>query len=196
MSETTDLANRTLEFKRGEFEPITCEFQGEVTADCQKNLARAFEYLDEAIGDVLFERCAGLHIKIGDNLTDGGGEAKAKDNLVVLDYNKMSMSLQESEDLLVREGWFNKDERARTLPEIKDEPWSTLVYDAIHEVGHIFDERSPGDKNNRLNLSISPTKYGKEKANEAFPEAFTYFVLKQPLDPEALKAVMRTISKD
>lgn len=152
---------------------------------CHEMVGVAFGLLDDKLSNSMKEKLAKITVRIGPALIDGGGEARAEDSLILLDSNKMVLSLQESEDLLVQAGYFNQTERTRVLPELKDQPWSTLVYELVHEFGHIVDYHMPGEPYHRIAPELSPTKYGQKSAHETFAEVFTYWVFNQELPSEA-----------
>lgn len=141
-----------------------------------------------ALGET-FPVAGELLIEIADDITESGGEARAEEDRILFDYEKMKLSLQESEDTLVAEGWIEAGERTKVLPNIKDKPWSSLVYDLVHELGHIIDGKAPGKVYKRLDPQAAPTKYGGRNGREAFAEAFTYWVFEQPISVEAEQAV-------
>ncbi len=172
--------------------PITIEVQGGIPTECKEALDQAIVHLEIALRNQFNDVCSGLTIRLGDDLVEGGGEAKAEENLIHLDRKKMAMSLQDAEDLLVGLGLFNPGERTKTLHKQKDKPWSCLTYELIHETGHIADWKLPGAKYNRVRAELSPTKYGKQNSWEAFAEIFTYWVLGTPIQDSAQK-IMKSI---
>ncbi len=143
------------------------------------------------------KKLAGVVISVGENLTESGGRADAENNTVVLDKIKNNFSLSEVEPWLVEQGFLNPGDWTKTMAEDSvNSKWSTLTYQLIHELGHIVDGRSVGDKYMRLDPSLSPTKYGSEDASEAFAEAFAHYVLGAPTG-EAVKDVLdKTIASE
>ncbi len=143
------------------------------------------------------KKLAGVVISVGDDLTDSGGLADAKNNTVVLDKIKNNFSLSEVEPWLVEQGFLNPGDWTKTMAEDSvNSKWSTLTYQLIHELGHIVDGRSVGVKYMRLDPSLSPTKYGSGDASEAFAEAFAHYVLGAPTG-EAVKDVLdKTIASE
>lgn len=169
--------------------PITVEVQGGASPECKEALDLAVDYLESSLKDRFDVVCGGLTVRIGHNLVDGGGEAKAEENLILLDRQKMAMTLHEVEDLLVAMGEFNPGERTKPLDDIKDNPYSCLVYELVHETGHIADWKLPGSKYNRISPKLSPTKYGKKNSWEAFAELFTYWTFGQPLPVKSVQVM-------
>lgn len=158
-------------------QPIRVEFQGEIPSTCHSAIGQAIDYLEAALKDSYGVVCGGVTVRIGSGLVDGGGEARAEENLILLDREKMGMSLQDAEDLLVQMEMYNPGERTKTLPDVKDMPFSCLIYELVHETGHIADGKLPGPKYSRASSELSPTKYGKQNERESFAEIFTYWVL-------------------
>lgn len=171
---------------------MTVEIQKDAEPTPEWAIGEARARIQDALGDT-FPVAGELLIEIADNITESGGEARAEEDRILFDYEKMKLSLQESEDFLVAEGWIEPGDRTRLLPDIKDKPWSSLVYDLVHELAHVIDGKVPGDKYERLDPKLAPTKYGKRNAREAFAEAFTYWVFGQPVDPEAEEVIKGTI---
>ncbi len=169
--------------------PIIVEVQDTISPECRTALDRAIDSLESSLGDKFNEVCGGLTVRIGDNLVDGGGQANAEENLILLDRQKMAMTLQAAEDLLVAMGEFNPGERTAVLTEIKDEPYSCLVYELIHETGHLVDAKLPGEAYGRISPELGLTKYGKKNSWEAFAEVFTYWTAGQPLPKASLHVV-------
>lgn len=163
---------------------VTVEIQTgtEPTPDWAIELAKS--KVQAALGDT-FPVTGDLLIEVADNITESGGEARVEEDHILFDYKKMRLSLQASEDIMVADGWVEPGERTKVLPNIKDKPWSSLVYDLVHELGHIVDGKAPGNKYERIDPKIAPTKYGKRNSREAFAETFTYWVFRQLVNPEA-----------
>lgn len=160
--------------------------------------ANALEKLDDFFGGRFAECFSGLHIKIGDDLVEGGALALAQDNTILADRQKMLISLQESEHLLSE--YFDPGDRTRTMDdELAKQPGSVLIYELIHETGHILDETAQGRSAKGL-TPHSPTKYGRElddwhndKDHEAFAEGFTHKVLGQPVSLTMEQAVAEAV---
>ncbi len=177
------------------YSPAAChgllqfEIQGEREAECLTAIEASLVRIDTHGNEETINALQGVKVKIGEGLVDGGGQAIASERLVLMDYSKMKMSLQESENFLVEKGEFLPGQRTKCLPRQKDESWSTLRYELVHELAHIIDETLPGPMRHRLPRSLSPTLYGKKADHEAFAEAFTYWIYDQPL-PDLVQRVM------
>lgn len=188
----------------GEFIPnkvVTSIDRLELSGFDEPGSLQAAQFALDKIGEKLtpeqLEKLAGVVISVGDDLTDSGGRADAENNRVVLDKAKNQLSISVAEALLVEQGFLNPGDWTKTMAEDSvSSKWSTLTYQLIHELGHIVDGRSVGDKYMRLDRSLSPTKYGSEDASEAFAEAFAHYVLGAPTG-EAVKDVLdKTIASE
>ena len=160
---------------------------------------RALSRLDTLFDGKFAEAFSGLLIKIGDDLTESGGEAFPDKNEIVLDRRKMLLSLLEAEalmpDVLDQSDWsgvMSEDEAGK--------PGSCIEYNIINEVGHILDEQAEDRAAHHVNASESPTKYGRQsdqfhedKDHEAFAEGFTYKAYNQPITEVMNLAVSRAI---
>ena len=164
------------------------EIYGIEGEDCQQAVDRALQALTQRLPQNGAAILPGIRIDIGHNLTESGGEADPDTRRIVLDAGKNSHSLQETENLLVKQGILDLDDWIVVLPEVKDEPWSTLSYNIPHEVGHLLG----GD----LLPEFAPTQYGRDKPGEAFPEAFTYWIYGKPIAPEAEKAIREALDQN
>lgn len=164
------------EYMPPSFTSMKCVIIGESQPELLGALDFTLDKLKKRMGERADELLADVTVKIGSGLVEGGGQAVAEENLVLLDLEKMRMTLQASEDFLVQEGYFKPGERTRILPDHKDEPWSTMIYELTHELGHIVGERTGVE----FDKSFSPTKYGQSSPHEAFAEAFTYWVWEFP----------------
>lgn len=162
---------------------------------CRVMVGRAFDLLDAKLNDAARSRLAGVRVVIKPGVIQGGGEARPDENLILLNSDKVRLSLQESEDFLVGEGYFKPGERTQVFPDIKDDPWSTLVYELIHETGHFFDEDMP--------LGLSPTQYPQAKeektkepaGHEVFCESYVYWVTGVSMDAQAESIVAAKVGK-
>lgn len=171
-------------------ENIHVEYAKGLGDECREMVDFALGVLEDKLGDQLKDKLAHVTVKIGPGLVDGGGEAKAEEGLILLDSDKMVLSLQQSEDFLVQAGYYEPTERTRTLPDRKDRPWSTLAYELVHEFGHMVDFHLPGEPYHRVSADLSPTKYGKKQPHEAFAEIFTYWVFDQESPPEVAQILV------
>lgn len=162
---------------------------------CKAMLGQAFDLLDAKLNDDARNRLTGVKLEIGPGVTEGGGQALVDQNRILLDSDKVRLSLQQSEDFLVQEGYFNPGERTQVFPDIKDEPWSTLVYELVHETAHFFDED--------MSLDLSPTQYPKAKeekdgqpaGHEVFCESYVYWIADAPMDAEAKRIITAKVGK-
>lgn len=154
----------------------------------------ALEAIDHFTGGKAADIFTGLHIKIGEDITDGGAKAVAEENQVLLSGRKMLLSIAEMKQV---SGSYDADE----LSDFPDEnrPAGALEYTLVHEIGHILDgQTQTGNAYHRIDASESPTKYGREadkwhdsnKDHEAFAEGFAHAVYGMPVS-DAMKAAVR-----
>ena len=165
--------------------------------------------LHEAIGrlDVYFdgkfaELFRGLEIEVGDGLTNGGGEAFGEANKIVLDRQKMLMPVSDEDKLLAELGFANEGDRLRALS-AELHSMSAVVYELVHEVGHIVEERADlhlpaNDRLKRASnmANLSPTNlYNQDpsRPQEAFAEAFAYKVFGQKVNEELGSVVDKAV---
>lgn len=174
----------------------------EEQATLQAALIPAIEKLDEFFGGSFAERFKGLETEIGDGLTDGGAEAFGDQNRIVMDRQKMLMTVREEDAHLAELGLAQAGDRLRAVPpELHDKP--AAFYEFIHEIGHVIEEQADIDKPKEQRLQRaagladeSPTQlYGQDpsRPQEAFAEAFAHMVLGQPVEPEMAAIVNQAI---
>lgn len=173
------------------------EYSQEEQVRLSEATEQALESLDVFLGGKASELFAGLRIKIGEGLIEGGGKAYAEDNELVLSGHKMMLSIAEMRRI---SGAYDVDELGggRIDP---DQPYGTLGYTLVHEMGHILDgQTESGQAYSRINSSESPTKYGREsdewhehKDHEAFAEGFAHTVYGMPVSETMKLAVQDTI---
>jgi|GEM_PF-2026336 hypothetical protein len=153
----------------------------------------AIERLDDFFDGKFAELFRGLEVQVGDGLTESGGEAFGDQNRIVLDRQKMLLTLREEDALYAQNGFADEGDRMRAVGE-EAYDMSAAYYELIHEVGHILEERADLHlpKHERLHradglAAKSPTQlYNQdpEKPHEAFAEAFAYMVLGNTIDHE------------
>lgn len=164
----------------------------------QKVLAE--ETIEEVLGllskksDKLERLFKDTTITIGDNLIDLGAKANAEKMEIILDAQKNSLSLKDAENFLVSQSILNPGDWTKTFTQ-NTEQWSCLIYQLIHEFGHIVDGNVLGEKYHRISVDFSPTKYGNKDESEAFAEIFTYWVFGAKLGNNLSSIVENTISK-
>ncbi|MHB1864878.1 MAG: hypothetical protein ACYCPS_01780 [Candidatus Saccharimonadales bacterium] len=167
---------------------------GIIGSDCKRAVSFALDILEVKLSSSAKSIINGTIVQIANGLIQSGASTDAEHKKIILDADKNSLSLQEAEDLLVSEGILNPDDWTRALVFVKNEPWSCITYQLIHEFGHIIDGLSKGNKYKRLKPEFSPTKYGKENETEAFSEAFSYWLFDLNMAPEAKQVIASVIS--
>jgi len=177
-------------------------FEIHANAEEQKKLEAALltsvEYLDRFFDGKFAGLFKGLEVEIGDNLTEGGGEALSAENKIVLDRQKMLMTVRESDALLAELGMAHEGDRLRAVPEELHD-MSVAVYEFVHEVGHIVHDRSEGERPTPSDLAAkSPTHLYLQdptRANEAVAEGFAYMVFGQEIDSDLGGVVRQSVDK-
>lgn len=169
------------------------EERQQLTDTAKEALVKVDEYLDGKTEDIF----SGLTIRIGENVTKGGGEAISDKNMIKLNGRPMLMSLSEMRHKVPDYG--HEELRGSTIDE--DEVGGALRYTLVHEMGHILDELTEtGDKRHRVASSESPTIYGREpdqynseKDHEAFAEGFAHVVYGMPVSGALAEAIQETV---
>ncbi len=136
---------------------------------------------------------SGLHIRIGEDVTEGGAKAVAEENRVLLNGRKMLMSIAEMRRVSGAYG----DEELNDFPD-EHRPGGALEYTLVHEMAHVLDgQTKTGEAYHRVAASESPTIYGREfdkwntnnKDHEAFAEGFAHAVWGMPVS-ETMKTIV------
>ena len=161
-------------------------------------LLKAVEQMDIFFDGKFAELFRGLEIKVGDGLTEGGGEAFAEKNLVVLDRSKMLLSIREADEIIAQIGMSKVGDRLASVPDDLSE-MSVAVYEVVHEIGHIVEGRADSHlpKEQRYKRAEGLTDKSPShlylqdpnKPHEAFAEAFAHMVYERDVD-EGLRAVV------
>lgn len=154
----------------------------------------ALQAIDQFTGGKAADIFTGLHIKIGEDVAEGGAKAVAEENAVLLNGRKMLLSVAEMRQL---SGAY-RDEELAGFPD-EQRPGGALEYTLVHEIGHVLDgQTKTGEAYHRVAASESPTKYGREtdewhadnKDHEAFAEGFAHAVYGMPVS-ETMEATVR-----
>lgn len=174
---------------------LDVEISGIKNEDCQEAIEVAIGLLSKKLPPSMQALVKGTEITIADGLIESGGLTKAEDKKIILDATKNTLSLQTAEDFLVEAGYLNKGDWTKALPETKNQEWSCLTYQLIHEFGHLIDGLAGGDSYTRLSQQLSPTKYGSTSSSEAFAEAFAYWVFELDQAPEAQKLITSVLNQ-
>lgn len=174
-------------------EPLNIKVSGVGEGLYKHALHQALGVLSEKLSLKIKQLIVGTQIVIGEGLIQSGGLTHAEDKKIILDAAKNALSLQTAEDYLVEGGYLNKGDWTNALPSSKDQKWSCLTYQLIHEFGHLIDGLSIGKPYKRLDSEFSPTKYGKTSSSESFAEAFAYWIFDLETSPEAKLAVIEIL---
>ncbi len=170
--------------RQGSFEVF-----GEVEPECQDAIDFVEQVLRAKLDDQQMAMLRMYKIRFFKSDEDHGAHVDFEHKEIACNRDDAAMSLQESEDFLVGKGIIEPGDTTTLLRSIKDNPWSTLVSELVHEYGHVLDKNSGGAAYRRLDPSLSPTKYGSKESHEAFADAFRIWIFDGKLNDEAKKAV-------
>lgn len=131
--------------------------------------------------EMLLEECldsrlySGLKVVFCEGgIISGGGQALAREGLVILDISKPS-AIQETEDHLIERGFLDAGDWSKlSVPNN-----SAIGLTLIHELGHIFEFKRFGDYGiafSELDTVEAPTRYGRQNPSEDFAESFAYLI--------------------
>lgn len=174
---------------------LDVEVVGATDVACSSAVKFALELLDHKLSENLLMLVSGTKVEIEDGVIDSGAQTYAEQKKIILDARKNALSLKEAEILLVKDGTLNSGDWSKALKFAKNEPWSCLTYQLVHEFGHLIDGLSGGPKYERLGTSLSPTKYGSTNSSETFAEVFAYWVFDLPFKPQAKKVIEELVAK-
>ena len=163
--------------------------------ESSRNLAlnEALDLLTKKLPPAVKQLVLNTKVVIGEGLIESGGFTNAENKQITLDAGKNALSLQEAENLLIEAGYLRPGDWTKALPLSKDQKWSCLTYQFVHEFGHLIDGLSDGEAYNRLSVQASPTKYGITSASESFAEAFAYWIFDLDILSEAKLSVFKVL---
>ncbi|MFY9228191.1 MAG: hypothetical protein WAO28_02590 [Candidatus Microsaccharimonas sp.] len=176
---------------------ITPGYTAEEEMLITQSTENALQAIDRLLGGKSGDIFAGLHIKIGEDITEGGGKAIAEENTVLLNGRKMLLSIDEMREI---SGAYDDAELAGFAD--TQRPGGTLEYTLTHEMGHILDgQTEAGDQYHRVSAAESPTRYGRDadewnddnKDHEAFAEGFAHLAYGMPVSSSLEASVRDTI---
>ncbi len=169
--------------------PLDIKAIGISEPDCMSAVSFALSSLEHKLPHAQQKLIAGTEIEIADGVITSGANTDAKNKKIILDATKNSLSLVSAENLLVKAEILSPDDWTKALTYAKNEPWSCLTYQLVHEFGHIIDGLSPGESYNRMSADLSPTKYGSANQTESFAEVFAYWIFDLPIDAKAKQII-------
>lgn len=163
------------------------EVIGLVDSECQTAIDYASNALRAKVTPLQMELLQQFKIRFFRSEEKRGSHVDFKKKEIACNRDDAVMSLQQSENYLVEQGVIEPGDTTNLLPDIKDQPWSTLTSELVHECGHVLDMSSGGNAYHRLAPEFSPTKYGSREPHEAFAEAFRFWIFDGELADEAKK---------
>lgn len=155
----------------------------------------ATERLQRYFDGRLTEALPGLKVYFGDGLIEGGGEALADENAIIIDASKGKMTVAEAERFLVGIGSLHEGDWTKIVG--PDVTYAEITI--VHELGHILEAKAHGKEGvafEHLSHDDAPTKYGREADhkegpnNEDYPESLVYDVYGAEIEPER-RAILR-----
>jgi hypothetical protein len=175
--------------------PLGIKATGINEPDCMSAVIFALNILEDKLPQAQKKLIIGTEVKIVNGVIASGAQTNAAKREIILDADKNALSLKAAEDFLVAAKVLNPDDWSKALKLVKNKPWSCLTYQLIHEFGHIIDGLSPGMPYRRMDINLSPTKYGSINQTESFAEVFTYWVFSLGIDKRA-KQILEKLFQD
>lgn len=137
-------------------------------------------FADKIGQDVFEEKFAGIQLYAGDKLIDGGGLALPRFDAVVVDLEKIGVSITQMEDLNddgSDNPSYKKGDQARLIE--GPDTYEALELGIVHELGHILEYRLHGDVDvafAELDQGDAPTHYGAKSPREDYAESIMYYI--------------------
>jgi hypothetical protein len=156
---------------------------------CMNAVNFALDLLDHKLPASIKKLIHGTEVEIVTGAIESGALTNAEEKKITLDAKKNELSLVEAENLLVKVNILRAGDWVKALTFAKNEPWSCLTYQLVHEFGHLIDGISSGDSYNRLSPKLSPTKYGSTSSSESFAENFAYWIFDLDIDSKASRVI-------
>lgn len=138
----------------------------------------ALDKIESVIGAEAMERLfSGIRLYAGEQLIEGGGLALPRFDAVVIDLEKIGITVAQMEREQSRLGAYAEGDQSRLVddPETAD----ASVLGIVHELGHILEFRRHEDVDvafAALNQDDAPTMYGAKSAREDYAESFLYYI--------------------
>lgn len=182
-------SEHNMAFSEAGIDVISC---GRELSDHEAAVIRsAITKISDKIGTSETERLlGGTKLFAGENLIDGGGLALPRFNAVVIDLEKIDVTISQMEDMLSATGDYRVGDQSRLVdsPEI----YEASELGIVHELGHILEYKIYGDVDKgftKLDQSDAPTEYGSKSAREDYAESFMYYIYGGNLDSVRLGIV-------
>jgi hypothetical protein len=157
------------------------------------NLENGYKRIHAKIGPAASKLFNGVRVFIAPEAPNGG-QALPRQNAIILDANKMGMSVGEMEDLLAAKGEYRAGDQSRLVG--REVNASELGF--VHELGHILEYRAHSDMDiafSQLDPQTSPTMYGQSSPREDYAESWLYYIYNGRLDKQRLEILKDDIAK-
>lgn len=155
----------------------------EPTPEQLQPILNGLKKIENTFGKNAENTFSGLSVFMVNGFVPGGGQALGREDAVIVNTAKTTLTLTEMEEMLDKTGEYRKGDRS-SLVENSDEISATEL-DIVHELGHILEFRTYGDYDKgfeSLNQEESPTEYGQKSAREDYAESWMYLVFDGMLD--------------
>lgn len=160
--------------------------------DTATNLENGYNRIYEKVGSVAEQLFSGIKVYIAPG-AKGGGQALPRHNAIILDANKMSMTVGAMEDLLSPSGEYRAGDQSKLVG--RHASASELGF--VHELGHILEYRAHADMDiglKGLDQQQATTLYGQKSPREDYAESWLYYIYDGALDEQRTKILQTDIA--
>lgn len=179
-------SERSLAFERCGVEVIACN--RELSEQEAKVIKSALDKISEKIGgEKVKELFGGVKLYAGDELIEGGGLALPMFDAIIIDTDKIGITISQMEEMLDPIGQYKKGDQSK-LVENPDQ-YEASELGIVHELGHILEHRLFGDVDkafSELDQAEAPTEYGSKSPREDFAESFMYYIYNGKIEAQRL----------
>jgi hypothetical protein len=165
----------------------------EHSQDYVVHLENGYKRIQAKIGPAASKLFNGVRVFIAPEAPNGG-QALPRQNTIILDANKMGMSVGEMEDLLAAKGEYRAGDQSRLVG--REANASELGF--VHELGHILEHRAHSDMDiafSQLDPLTSPTMYGQRSPREDYAESWLYYIYNGTLDTNREQILQENIQR-
>jgi hypothetical protein len=169
----------------GNMEVIGCNT--EISEEEITPLRDGFERIEQKLGKRAEMLFSGIKIYIASSITSRN-QALPRQNAMLLDLEKIYLTVGEMEDLLAPKGEYRRGDQSSTV----GRETNATEIGFIHELGHILEFKAHDDMDvafAELDQAESPTEYGQKSAREDYAESWMYYICDGPLDERRRKII-------
>ncbi len=165
----------------------------EVSDEIRESLGLSVVELEKTLGGLDASFLSEIKVVLcQEGIISGGGQALAREKLIILDISKPPL-ITETEEYLSQSGFLEPGDWSKlSVPNN-----SALGLTLVHEIGHILEFDKFGDYGiaiSGLDTSEAPTKYGESDSSEDFAESFAYLVFNGQLSESRMELINKTLS--